>query len=694
MKIFFTVMMVCVMKCANLDAQSPEQGPDLDEQLENRAEKSDAEIEDDSERQRLNEWHKSPLDLNKATEEDLLSIGLLTGLQVKTFLEYRRLLGKLISIHELQAIPAWDLKTIKSITPYIIVDNSELVEEVFKKRWRSGNRYILLRIGQLMEKSNGFNKKPDSLGSYYLGSPQHIFFRYTYNYKNIFQYGILGDKDPGEQLFKGYQRYGFDFYSFHFFLRKVGMIRSLALGDFSVNMGQGLIQWQSLAFSKSSDILLIKRQSPVLKPYHSAGEFNFHRGIGITIYKSRWELTIFVSTKKIGANLATDTVDRQDAISSFNNSGFHRTKNENLDRNNIRQTAAGANINFSGQNWRIGLNTVRYHFSDPVLKQDQPYNLFSIRGKSWCNYSVDYSYTYRNIHFFGEAAVDKYLNLGVINGALVSLSSTVDAALLYRSIDRRYQSLYSDAFTENTTPSNERGLYFGLSMRPFPEWRLDTYFDVYYFPWLKFRVDAPSRGRDYDVKLIYQPNKRWSLSTYFRNEAKEANDSGLDLPTHQLILNRKQSWRTEINIGINSRVRFRGRVENIWYNKNGIGNENGFLGFADITFKPTGKPFNANLSIQYFETDGYNSRIYVSEHDLMYSFSLPAFYDKGFRYYIKLNTRINRLLHLPKNTKAQFDIWMRWAQTVYSGKAPESGGLDQINDNKRSEFKFQLILKW
>jgi hypothetical protein len=105
----------------------------------------------------------------------------------------------------------------------------------------------------------------------------------------------VADKDAGEQFFKGAQKYGFDFYSFHLFARKLGSIQALALGDFTVNMGQGLIQWQSLAFRKSVDILGIKRQSPVLRPYNSAGEFSFHRGAGITWQKGKIEATGFIS---------------------------------------------------------------------------------------------------------------------------------------------------------------------------------------------------------------------------------------------------------------------------------------------------------------------------------------------------------------------------------------------------------------
>ncbi len=42
-----------------------------------------------------------------------------------------------------------------------------------------------------------------------------------------------------------------------------------------------LVQWQSLGFKKSSDVLGIKRQADLIKPYNSAGEINFHRGDAI-----------------------------------------------------------------------------------------------------------------------------------------------------------------------------------------------------------------------------------------------------------------------------------------------------------------------------------------------------------------------------------------------------------------------------
>src|SRR4029078_6715678 len=107
------------------------------------------------------------------------------------------------------------------------------------------------------------------------------------------------------------QKAGFDFYSAHFFARNISHIKSLALGDFIVNLGQGLTQWQGLAFKKSSDVLNIKRQGDVLRPYNSAGEIFFQRGAGITWQKKSIEATIFISYRKLDANFNPDTLNNE-----------------------------------------------------------------------------------------------------------------------------------------------------------------------------------------------------------------------------------------------------------------------------------------------------------------------------------------------------------------------------------------------
>lgn len=306
-----------------------------EQQLENLTDADQAETEDDSYLQQLEYFRKNPLNLNTADVNELRDLRILTDLQIENLISYRRLFGKLISIYELQAVPAWDINTIKKLLPFITVTADVTLTEQLSSRFKDGEHSLLFRVSQVLEKAKGFDD--GYTGTKYLGSPQRLFFRYRYTYKNLLQYGVVADKDAGEQFFKGAQRNGFDFYSFHLFAKKIGVIQSLAIGDFTVNMGQGLIQWQSLAFKKSAEVMGVKRQSPVLRPYNSAGEFYFHRGAGITIKKGRLEATVFASLRKLSANFAADTVNNEDFVSSLLNSGYHRTAGENEDRNKLTQ---------------------------------------------------------------------------------------------------------------------------------------------------------------------------------------------------------------------------------------------------------------------------------------------------------------------------------------------------------------------
>lgn len=669
-----------IIQCSSFTTHCQEIPPNTEQQLENLTNEDQSETEDDSYIIQLQYFRKHPLNVNDADANELKELFFLSDLQIDNLISYRRLFGKLINIYELQAVPAWDIITIRKVLPFVTVSNVLSPIEDLGKRFNGGDNNLLIRASQILEKSKGFDKS--SSGTKYLGSSQRLFFRYRYQYKNLLQYGMVGDKDAGEQFFRGKQKYGFDFYSFHFFARKLGRIQALALGDFTVNMGQGLIQWQSIAFSKSANVMDVKRSVSILRPYNSSGEFYFNRGAGVTVQFGKVEATGFVSLRKLSANFVADTVNRDDFISSFLNSGYHRTQSEIDDKNNLQQLSYGGNITYRKRNWHIGVNGVGYNFSLPVQKRNEPYNLFSISGRDWNNFSIDYSYTFRNIHFFGEAAADKNFNKAFVNGLLISVDPKVDLSIVHRSIDKRYQAVYGNAFTENTYPTNENGIYAGISIRPQPGWRLDLYADVYTFPWLRYLVDAPSYGKDFLAQLTYSPNKQLIIYSRFRNESKQYDQSGNISVTNYLILIPKQDWRTQISFKISSAVTLRNRIELLWYDKKENNSENGFLTFFDVIYKQLLKPYSANVRIQYFETSGYNSRIYAYENDVLYSFSIPGFFDKGYRYYINLNYDVLRNL----------SVWLRWAQTIYEDKTFIGSGLDEIPGNLRSEIKIQMML--
>jgi len=646
-----------------------------EQQFENLAEMLDIDIEDDQYLQQLYYLMRYPLSLQNANAEELRQLRWLTDLQIQQFIIYRETLGPFISIYELQAVPVWDLATIRKTIPFVTTSDQQDLALGVLNRFSKGTHTFLFRTSAVIEKQRGFDK---SKPNHFEGSKERLLFRYKYQLKNLLQYGITGEKDPGEAFFRGAQSAGFDFYSYHLFVRNLGNMKALAMGDYTVNLGQGLIHWQSMAFRKSAEVLQVKRQGPVLQPYNSAGEFHFLRGVAATWQKRQVSLTAFVSNKKVSGNVITDTTG-ETAFSSFNISGSHRTQSELADRKQIVHVTAGGNLKLTTKRGSIGGNAVHHVFDKPLQKQDRPYNFYAHNGKRWTNYSMDYQFTYKNLHAFGEAASDEKGSKAFLAGTMLSLHPSMDASILYRNISKSYHSFSGNAFTENTLPSNEQGLYSAVAIRPAYGWRVHLYADIYRFPWLKFRINGPSSGRDYLAQIVYQPRKSVKIEVRYRNEQKSMNETDADSAIYFLTPKTREVFRLHLDYQFSPAFSIRARTELLWYNQKEKDEEEGFLTYVQTNCR-INQRLAANVRLQYFETSGYNSRIYAYENDVLYGYSIPAFYDKGIRYFVNAKVEVTKKLH----------CWLRWSQTIFADKNKIGTSLEEISGHLRSDYRLQL----
>ncbi|MBX2922629.1 MAG: hypothetical protein KF746_10595 [Chitinophagaceae bacterium] len=676
------VFIICLLGACTVQAQEPASST-VEQQLEDYTESvEDAESSDDTWLQQIEYYKTNPLDLNRAGEDDLKNLQLLTALQIENFLHYRRLLGRLISIYELQAIPAWDVETIRKLRLHVTVTDAALPPQWIKNSLKKGTYSVIARYGSNIERPKGYDPR-DSGTSFYTGDRSRMLLRLKYQYKNQLQYGFTAAKDAGERFFSLKNQAGFDFYSFHLFSRQPGLIKTIALGDYTINLGQGLICWQGLAFGKGAGLINIKRQSAVLRPYNSAGSFYFNRGAAVTLQKSNWEGTLFASMRQLDANLEKDTASGE-VVTSIHMSGYHRTPSELEDKAALQLVSYGGNMRYQSGKWQIGFNMLHLHFSKYVQKKYTPANLYAINGNYWGNYSVNYHYTYKNIHLFGETAMDKNRRMGAVHGMLAGLHTKMDFVLLHRYISKAYQAFYGNAFTANTNPANERGLYAGISFKPAYFLKLDTYVDVFRFPWLKYRVDAPAEGREYFIQLTYKPGRFTEIYTRYRNQYKPINYNNEAGALNEVTTFNHRSWRTQINHRLSPAFSIRQRFELLWYIPEKAENEKGVLVFFDLFYKPVQKPFSFNIRLQYFESDSYNSRLYAYENDVLYYYAIPVFYDTGTRYCINVNCTINK----------QLSLWLKWGQTIYSNRASIGSGLDEIQGNRKSEIRILLSARF
>jgi hypothetical protein len=673
------MLVIATLICSACTAYAQE-GGGLNENIEIASETEDVE-KDDSYIQQREYLIRHPLSINEATVSEWEDSGLLTDWQLASFIEYRRLLGPFVSLYELQAIPGWDVETIRKLLPFVILRNAENLLSGNFGSWQDGEQLALIRWGR---KTGGDN--------YWEGSPFSLQARYKYKYRNLWQFGMLADKDAGEPLLTKWNQKGFDFYSFHFFARKQGVIESIALGDFTVNMGQGLLQWQQLAFKKGAGLSGVKRQGAVLRPYSSAGEYNFHRGAGITIQKTQWHVTAFASVRLLDGNVRKDSLNSyMPVVSSVLKSGLHRTWGELADRGQVLVTTFGGNIQYKAPRFKAGINSVTYTFSLPIQKIAEPYNLYAIKGSRWANYSFDFSYTVRNFHFFGEIAIDRKKNPAIVQGVYISMDSKLDMAFLYRRLDKGYQSLFSNAFTEKSDPGNESGFYWGLTFRPRARWQIDGYMDIYKFHWLQYQIDKPGLGIDYLLQVMYSPSRSANLVLRYRDEAKSGN-MRLDINRGEVAVIVRKQIRFQLDYSINKVWRFRTRFDLNWIPWNGSSEvQRGFSAFSDVFYNPQRSYIDLSLRLHVFETDSYDSRVYAFENDLLYSNSIPAFSGHGFRWYLLSRLDLSKIKYI--KFKNNISFFLKIAQTVEQNQVNGvfSGGFSNVLIT--NDLKFQILFR-
>ncbi|WP_188133651.1 helix-hairpin-helix domain-containing protein [Chitinophaga sp. CF418] len=650
----------------NSCAQQPEPGLNAiaESQLEGYAAHADNIPEDDGHWQQLEGYTRRKIDLNTADATALKSLGLLSPVQIRQFLAYRQQMGKLLSIYELQAVPGWDEQLILSILPYVRAGNGLEPQYTLKDYLKRGDNTLLFRYGRQLETSRGY-RHTDSTSAHYLGSPDRLLLRYRYNFPRYISWGVVMEKDAGEAFFRGARGRGFDFYSVHLFVKQYKWIRALALGDFTVNIGQGLLNWQSLAFGKGAAVMQVKREGELLKPYASAGEYNFYRGAGLTLAQGKWEGTAFISSRMLDGSITE-------------NSGYHRTPTELVKRHTLEQFTLGGNLTVTGRDWKLGLNMIQHQFSGPVEKGTAPYQLFAFEGKALTGGSVDYEASWKGLHVFGEGAMSGNGKTAWISGLLASLTANVDMVLLYRNYNRAYQSLYADAWGEFYKPVNENGFYTGISLKVNTHLRIDAYADQFRFPWLQYRSSAPGGGRDLLAALTYTPDKQTEIFLRYNYTVKQQdgkNDTSFLSPPVQV---EHQSWRLQVKLEAKGGIGIKNRVELSRRGENGQ-EQRGFLLFQELLYQCTRWPLQLYVRYTIFAA-GEAESMYAITSGMLYEYAVSRLSGEGRQYQCRIRWKMKKGL----------TCWLRYQQTVYERVTSIGNGWDEIDGNSVGYLNCQL----
>lgn len=642
--------------------------------IENLAE-SLSEEEDFSElTEKLSFFRKHPINLNKTTPEALKSLFFLSSLQIGNFFSYLEN-TRLMDVLELQAIPGFDPGTINRLMPFVTITDLQGYEDLKPKNMlRAASQDLTLRYARLLQQQKGFK---DLSGSRYLGTAEKLLLRYRYSFQEIASAGLVMEKDAGETLFN--RNSGIDHLSAHLALFKLGRIKKLVIGDYSMQFGQGLTLWSGFAFGKGPDVTSVAAKDVGLKPYTSANESAFFRGAATTINMIKnIELSTFVSVRKLDASLKI-LPDGNLALSNINSNGLHRTQTELKNQKSIAQRTYGAVLQYITDNLNIGFISYKTNYQHRFITGAQLYNKYGFNGKHLGNIGLHYNYSFKNVYLYGEIAHSTGAGKAMINGAMTTISRKLSAVVLHRSYDKDHHNFFSSALGEGAETNNEKGWYIGLNYLLSKNLTWSAYCDYFRFPWLRYRVDSASSGYEILNQLNYTKGKTFSAAVRFKLERKQQNpDEGSAYYHLDEVV--KQNYRLEWIWKPSRKFNFQQRTEVSHYQKGIKTKERGYMQYQDISYTPMSSRLSGNLRLAWFKTSSYNSRIYAYEDDVLHGAGSAVYSGRGVRTFINVRYR----------PATKLDIWLRFATFIYQGTTVIGSGLDEIEGNKKAELKVQL----
>ncbi|MCF8216460.1 MAG: helix-hairpin-helix domain-containing protein [Chlorobium sp.] len=630
--------------------------------------------------ERLDELEIRKIRINDADPEALRELPWLNSGDVLAITDYRRTKGPFASLSQLQEVIGPEKA--RAIIPYITFLGVKEREPAKKKAFVTGS--YAGRILWDTTPRNGLFPTANNPVPRYAGDEYKLYNRLKLDYAN---YGVslVHDKDIGEPD-------AADFLSLSVSASDLGIVKTAVLGNYEINAGQGLLIGQSRFLSKGSEpsnsVMLSSKR---LSSYGSSSEYGFFQGIGITFDFDPLEVTAFYSANKVDAR------NSKGPITSFDESGYHRTMTERSRKDNVTETVYGASLlyrfNSGPITGKAGGTWLRYHYGEPLEVLDYGQEASSLG-------SVEAGVSIGRLGIFGEAAWSEKPDgcISWIAGAEYRLFSKVNLLLAVRDYAEGYYSPFAGAFAERGDGgSNEQGVYFGFDAKISSKFTVGAYYDWFRFP--KLDPDPmvyPYSSSGYDTRLFVSWKQSsavtWNLQVQHKEKddvLKQCPDGALDCKAREKVYAPlpKVTDRIRLDCDINAsrriHLRTRGEVKRVV--KDFLAGDESFYGW--LVYQQAGYKFGRfglKGRLTMFNTDNYDAAVYVYEDDLPLTFNTTGFSGRGKAFFVLASWDVS------KNLKLAGKFETAW----YEDRDVYSSGADQRNTSAPGTFHFGCFLKF
>lgn len=638
----------------------------------NGEEELDADWQDELEE--LTRRMEEPLDLNTATRKQLEQFFFLTDKQIENLLAYLYLHGPMQTVSELQMVEEMDRESIERLLPLVCVKPVQKGGGVpgFKQMMKYGQHEWLTRLDIPLYTRKGYEKS-------YLGPSLYHSLRYRFRYGDRFQVGVTAEKDAGEPMFALHNRKGYDWYSPFLLLKEMGWLKALALGHYRMSFGQGLVLGNNFLFGKSFSLATTEQRTEGIRAHTSTDEYNYFRGVAATLQPiPSVNFTLFYSHRSL------DGVVQQDTITSIYKTGLHRSQAEVDKREMCFMQAAGGRLAFQKQGIRLGVTALGYGFNHPYSPNYRNYARYNIQGARFYNVGMDYSYRSAHFSWTGEMAKGKQ-GYALLNQLGYRFSPDYRLLLVHRYYTHDYWAFFAHSFSEGSAPQNENGWYLAAEASPWAAWRLFASVDLFSFPWWKYRISRPSQGVDVRFQATYRPYDDMEMYLQYVYKRKERDvtqtGGGVTLP----IYHHRLRYRLNLSAGDFS-LRTTADFNHFRQQDGGGYRFTPQIGWAATQlceYAPSRFPLSVSLQGSYFQTDDYDARVYIAERGMLYTFRVPSFSGRGWRYSAEARYE----------WKKRVMLLAKFGQTIYLDRTSIGTGNDQIAGNYKGDIQLQFRLK-
>lgn len=625
----------------------------------------------------LREWltdkYLNPVSVHTAGLSELMEVPFMTLTIAEGILSYRkeRTVNRIEDLLNVEGVTEEDYAL---ISPYISTDVStdyasagrKNLQELFRDTKLKGN--MIMRYRRNAQLQEGF-VRPDSAGGY-LGGPAHLYQRFQLH-SGYWSVNYTQEKDPGEAA--SYP-FGMDFRSWHVSLRDAGPVNRIVAGDYSLQYGQGLVfGGRGLTGKSPETAALMLRSERGIRPYSSSSESGFFRGLALSAGE-KLQGDLFWSRRSLSASeRGVDSTGRP------LEGGLHRTFNERSKKGTLDEELAGLRLKTVQKHIRAGLTLYSLQYNRMV---DFPGYSSHERDTRHIMMSADIRAYFNEISVFGEAAADRNRNPGVLAGMQHSFAESGKLLLLYRRYSTSFFSPFSNAFGEGGLNQNESGLFISLTHRISSRVKVAVYTDQYRFPGSSYYSRQPGGGTEYYAIVRIRPAVHSEFSIQWRQEEKirDRSVSGERVAVQSSTLKRQVRLQWEQEKGS---FRYRSRAEFSYYRNAERKGNTGFLLFQDLRWQPAQK-LRINSRISFFDTSGYEARIYQFENDMLYLMTSKALFGQGRRWYL-----------LIKYTPSDFmDFWLKYAFTKHEHTDANGSGLNTIYSAQKNEIGVQMRIRF